>query len=306
MPTFNLNGVAFALPDVPGYQPAIRVIVNATLDVDAAFIAAVDAGVGATYTGTGTITATTKHLDTGASLGTGGGGSVSVFIGALQSTLGPGQGRRTIGVAVPDYAGGSYTGTAWCTAFEQVGALIEPEEPPAPTPTFASGGLLARYYANQSMVGEPVLTRIENPYYAYGRDGDSPSPGIVPPDFSDRWTGSIKIPETGDYRFSLNHDDGGRLYINGRIAIDAWDRPGRDFTGTYRFTLDEFVNIWIEHYDYVAEATLQLDWVTPSSSGMFGQLPNGVLYPTAGNETPPREAARPIQGHHSVDLINRY
>lgn len=50
-----------------------------------------------------------------------------------------------------------------------------------------------------------------------------PVPGVDACYFSVRWTGKFYVPEEGEYTFSLEDvDDGGRLWIDGKLVIDEW------------------------------------------------------------------------------------
>ncbi len=49
-----------------------------------------------------------------------------------------------------------------------------------------------------------------------------PAPGLPIDGFSVRWIGILKVPATGNYTFFLDHDDGGRLWLDDRPVIDNW------------------------------------------------------------------------------------
>ncbi|SFI28276.1 DUF1592 domain-containing protein [Planctomicrobium piriforme] len=55
-------------------------------------------------------------------------------------------------------------------------------------------------------------------------------------EFSIKWDGSIQIPETGDYEFIVESENGVRLYLNDweRPVFDAWVRSGSE--KVYRYT----------------------------------------------------------------------
>lgn len=310
-----LNGVQFAKATLPGYIPGRRVIVNASLSLSDAFQTAVDAAKGAAYSASVALTSVEYRLDDGTLLGTvSSPGSVTVTVGVLQEgagSTGAGDGKRTVSAAIPDYRAGTpdYDGTAYCTVFVKVGTLDVPTPDAPAAPTSSPGGLLGRYYSNTSLIGEPVYSDPGGPYgYPnFSRQKDTPFiAGVVPDDFSCRFTGSIKIPAAGAYRFRLAHDDGARMWLDGRIAIDNWERASDDYSGTYTYALDQVVPIWIEHYDSGGAAFLSLKWATPSNPTTFVPIPTSVLYPTNGTEKPPSEAKAGIQSRHYVEAINRY
>jgi hypothetical protein len=305
MTTLTLNGVAFARPSAPGYKPGQRIIVDATLTLSQAFKDAVDAQGGGSYSASVALTSVTYKRDTGEVLQTinSGLGSVTVTAGQLQRGIAGGE--RLVSALIEDFSVGDtwYTGTSYCTAWAQVGTLILAEDVEANPPTFTPGGLLVRYYNNLDRVGQPSYEGIDIPNYDWG--GGPPQPGVTQ-DFSSRWTGSIKIPETGQYQFNLGHDDGAQLYINGRIAIDNMNNGSTDdYTGIFNFVQDQFVPVWIEHYDNRHRAALFFRWRTPSNPG-FVIVPGSVLYPTNGAEAQPTEIRPGIQGRFSAATVNRY
>jgi len=77
------------------------------------------------------------------------------------------------------------------------------------------------YFANATLSGTPALVRSD---FRLKMDWgyDSPAAPTIPTDnFSVRWTRNVSFP-AGTYRFHLSHDDGGRLYVDGSLKIDAW------------------------------------------------------------------------------------
>ena len=83
-------------------------------------------------------------------------------------------------------------------------------------------GLVAEYFANPDLSGEPTLTRIETEISQYYHNL-SPAPGVPSDNFSIRFTGYL-VPELdGVYDIQILADDISRLYINGELFIDNWD-----------------------------------------------------------------------------------
>jgi cytochrome c553 len=99
---------------------------------------------------------------------------------------------------------------------------VPPGEPP---------GLRGEYYKNRRFRRDDrVLTRTDA-----GVDFDfgtaSPVPDkIEPHEFSIVWTGSILVPDTGEYEFIVHTEHATRLMINARNRpiIDAWVKSGTD------------------------------------------------------------------------------
>ncbi len=83
-------------------------------------------------------------------------------------------------------------------------------------------GLLGEYFNNRELEGEPVLTRIDE-QVDFSWDEASPAPGVVNQDlFSARWTGTFISPGSGIYELGVMSDNGCRLYLDEKLAIDSW------------------------------------------------------------------------------------
>ena len=83
--------------------------------------------------------------------------------------------------------------------------------------------------------------------------------------FSARWTGSLVAPEDGEYELGLEGDDGYRLLIGGKVAIEDWNTGGRRYAST-RLTLKQgqSVPLTVEYFQGLSERNLRLAWRTPS------------------------------------------
>ena len=77
-----------------------------------------------------------------------------------------------------------------------INALIPPEG--------KGHGLQAEYFDNPDLQGNPTLSRIEPRVYLQYNMGDPAVTAAVPDhDFSVRWSGTLKAPYTGQYKFSI-------------------------------------------------------------------------------------------------------
>ena len=73
------------------------------------------------------------------------------------------------------------------------------------------------------------------------------------------------MPETGDYTIAVRGDDGVRLWVDGKIVIDAW-KPQDSVTDTGTVSLEQgkSYDIKLEYYDEGGNAVCQLGWRLPS------------------------------------------
>lgn len=85
-----------------------------------------------------------------------------------------------------------------------------------------SGGATWRadYYNNRTLSGGSVLTRYDAAIDFDWGDG-SPDSKVPVDNFSVRWSRTLGF-EAGTYRFYASCDDGVRIFVAGRLVVDAW------------------------------------------------------------------------------------
>jgi beta-glucosidase len=71
-----------------------------------------------------------------------------------------------------------------------------------PSATDKQEGLTGEYFNSPDLTGTPVATRVD-PQVNFDWNAASPLPGISPNAFSVRWTGTLSVPTTGDYKLSF-------------------------------------------------------------------------------------------------------
>ncbi len=128
------------------------------------------------------------------------------------------------------------------------------------------------YYAGTQLAGEPVLVRNE-PRVNYNWGTGSPAPNQVGTDyFSARWTRTIN-PPAGTYRFMMTVDDGGRLWVDDRLVIDAWQvQSPQTYTGDV-YLAGNPVQARMEYFESTGQALAQLSWdqvAPPFQTGVDG------------------------------------
>jgi beta-glucosidase len=82
-------------------------------------------------------------------------------------------------------------------------------------------GMRGEYFDNMNLSGKPVFTRIDSMVdFTFGTN--SPAPGVPKEHYSIRWKGKIVPPDTV-YHIGISTDDGGRLYVDGKLLINDWN-----------------------------------------------------------------------------------
>jgi hypothetical protein len=91
-------------------------------------------------------------------------------------------------------------------------------KPPAPGPSYSQWK--GEYFNNQNLAGAPSVVR--NDYaIAFNWGLGWPNPKISADHFSVRWTRTLNLSE-GMYRFTVNVDDGARLFVDNILVVDQW------------------------------------------------------------------------------------
>jgi hypothetical protein len=128
----------------------------------------------------------------------------------------------------------------------------------APAPPANGDTWRGEYYNNLGLGGPPVLVR-EDPAIGFNWGNLSPGPGVNPDRFSVRWTRTVNLP-AGNYRFTMRVDDGGRLWVNGWLLIDAWQVQSPRTYSTDIYLAGGPASLRMEYFDDGLDALAQLSW----------------------------------------------
>lgn len=131
-------------------------------------------------------------------------------------------------------------------------------------------GLQAEYFANDSLSNAAALTRVDK-YINFVWSGSSPAPQIPREHFSARWTGIIQLPAdiTNDLVLSTVEDDGVRVWIDGKLLIDAWGPHDSTTSNASRvLTPGKPHHLRIEYQQLEGNAVLQLRADTQGNTGI--------------------------------------
>ncbi len=185
-----------------------------------------------------------------------------------------------------DNGGGSTVRLRWegpGTAGKQAIAPQYFQKPPTPV-----SGLIGEYFDRRgsSIPADwtPNATRADNQInFRWGTNSPGVG-GVGNNDFSVRWTGYIKAPGTGDFRFYTFTDDGARFWLNGVRIINDWNDHGPQETGSTIVRLEQgrYYPFKLEYYDASSGAVAQLHWDGPNTGGKN-------IIPAAAFELPPEE-----------------
>ena len=156
--------------------------------------------------------------------------------------------------------------------------------------TTGANGLLG-YYWNSDEFSDFEYTRID-PFinFQWGNGG----PPQVGGSFSINWSGFLYVEVEDDYTFYFEHDDGVRMYLDGRLVIDAFSYTGDEASHIEPIHLTPgYYPLDILFFDSGGQARLIMKWETPemekqviSTEHLFYNIDmnpgNGAVYVYSG------------------------
>lgn len=152
------------------------------------------------------------------------------------------------------------------------------------------GQYRADYYNNRDLSNEPTFKQCEAAPIAKDWGDYSPGRGISNDNFSVHWSGRFNFAQD-TYSFLVESDDGIRLWIDGRLVIDAWrDQPPTDHTTILDLAAGEHL-VEVEYYEHSGGATAHLHWwghTTDSDDNraiMSRQTLWGMIHPASDVDT---------------------
>jgi alpha-D-xyloside xylohydrolase len=160
------------------------------------------------------------------------------------------------------------------------------------------GGLTGTYRQGDCTTGTVVGTRVDA-QIAFGAPEDRPPisaihnaaqatneavhPGLKPGEACVVWEGAIESEAAGDYDLATFANNGVRLWIDGKLVVDAWRQgwlPWWDET-RLAFAAHERHKVRLEWRREDTEGTLRLKWKTPPRSAytsLWSEVGDGVDY----------------------------
>jgi beta-glucosidase len=136
-------------------------------------------------------------------------------------------------------------------------------------------GLTAEYFNNNSLSGQPVLTRIDR-NINFNWDKVIPIPGLQRNNFSVRWTGSFVPPAPGDYKlgvrvnycYACENAEGFQLFLDGRQIVASANKTTGERGGgtdtTIHFDDTKPHDIRLEYFHGTGSAGIDLTWIAPA------------------------------------------
>jgi len=141
------------------------------------------------------------------------------------------------------------------------------------------GGLLASYFDNQWLDGQPIQTRVDPTIDFDWVDG------LVTPFGRDyvsvRWAGKLVHPEGRDENATLylSGNEGLRMYFDHALVIDRWNACCQDQRANVHLVAGKMHDILVEFKEVLGTANIKFEMSTPSISRRI--TPSNALYHAA-------------------------
>ena len=146
----------------------------------------------------------------------------------------------------------------------------------------AERGLRGEYFRNTDLSGTPALVRVD-PMIGFNWDRGSPTDNLlargeaqpdqaVPSDnFSIRWSGQLLPPVSGEYVLEAAANDGVRVYLDGKLVIDRWERADNLTATQAKLKLEggHAYDIRVEYKELERDAGVRLAWRMPGAKAPF-------------------------------------
>ena len=144
-------------------------------------------------------------------------------------------------------------------------------------PEYFKGGLKTEYFSGTNLEGTPVVRQEE--WINFEPANQAPDPFLPNLPLSIRWTGTLNTNVSGDHVLSFLSEDGCRLYIDGKLLIDAWGNHSmRSDTVKVSLEAGRDYNIVAEYHVERDNSVARLSWRQPST----GKQDKLSLYGKAG------------------------
>ncbi|WP_312400053.1 glycoside hydrolase family 3 N-terminal domain-containing protein [Chryseobacterium sp.] len=122
-------------------------------------------------------------------------------------------------------------------------------------------GLKGTYFSNSDLEGNSAFEK-QDEQLNFKWTLYSPNPEKLQPDnYSVRWIGKLEAPNSGKYQLGLRGNDGFRLYLNGKLLIDNWEKLSYSTKPVeVDFIKGQKQDLAVEFHENRGEANIELIW----------------------------------------------
>ena len=147
-------------------------------------------------------------------------------------------------------------------------AVLTMGAPVAAAPAREDSTWHGEYFNNTTLSGTPALVR-EDAQIDFDWGLRSPGPQVRVDDFSARWTRTVELEWSGNYRFYTNSDDGMRVWVDGILLVDRWYEQQDAWHTNDIYLAEGAHNLRVEYYEHVGAALAKVVF-QPEGDGTGG------------------------------------
>lgn len=140
--------------------------------------------------------------------------------------------------------------------------VIDVQPPLAPP---VRNGLRAEYFNNSNWKSQPVKQIDQNINFNWNR-GELSS-GVGSNFVNVRWNGQLTVPKTEPFVFTFKGDDGFKVWIDGKLVINAWWPQAVTAYRSRQIPLQtgKKYDIKVEYFELAGVASAKFSWQSPST-----------------------------------------
>ncbi|MEP3836186.1 MAG: glycoside hydrolase family 3 N-terminal domain-containing protein [Algibacter sp.] len=137
-------------------------------------------------------------------------------------------------------------------------------------------GLKGDYFDNITLHGSPKVKRVDK-RISFGWTLFSPHEDLPYDWYSVRWTGKVKAPKTGVYNIGIEGNDGYRMYLDGKLLIDNWQKQSYNtILKEFSFVEGKEYDVKVEFYESAGNAKFKLVWDAEINDAWEQQIKDAV------------------------------
>jgi hypothetical protein len=127
----------------------------------------------------------------------------------------------------------------------------------------------ATYFSDRKLEKQATIVREADINHDWSKD--APLEALPPDKFSVRWDTCLRIDEASPVILQVNANDGARVYVDGELLIDAWEKSAetrRRGFGSAELALEPGVHhVQVEYFESLGSASIKL------AASFDGELP---------------------------------
>lgn len=137
-------------------------------------------------------------------------------------------------------------------------------------------GLKGDYFDNITLTGSPKVERVDKKI-GFGWTLFSPHEDLPYDWYSVRWTGKVKAPKTGVFNIGIEGNDGYRMYLDGKLLIDNWQKQSYNtILKEFSFVEGKEYDVKIEFYESAGNAKFKFVWDAEINDAWEQQIKDAV------------------------------